>query len=112
MTTTLRDAIRAVLKQDKDGDMIVAQQPWSPMCVARVLSLGVNEVVVPKAIKAEGFAYFLEGDIARDLARSIPHGALRDDEITDMLIYYAQYDGFPDWANERIRTASNERPAG
>lgn len=102
----LRDSILAVLEKDQDGDMIVARQPWSPTCEAKVLLLSADEVVIPDAIKAEGFSYFLEGDISRDLARSIPPGALRDEEIVDMLIYYARYDGFPEWANERIRNAS------
>ncbi len=65
------EVARRVHELDAD-QTIYAKKPWTPDSEAE-LALEEAGRLVPAALAAEGYAYFLEVDIARDVIPSLSH---------------------------------------
>jgi len=87
-----------------NGDLcIVARRPWTVASDAMLLRLG-DEGRVPTHAKDAGYEYFIEVDILRDEVFGDWAPSLNASERSAVAIYYAEYDAYPEWLNERLRS--------
>ena len=92
---TLEDAINQLGELDEDT-IICARAPWSPASEAMVVNADAQNRV-PREVTDQGFLYFLETDVAREVLEVFqgrPGGAA---EKIACLIYYATNDAYPAW---------------
>ena len=93
----LEDAILGALNRDGD-EIIFARKPWSRTSEAIFDELN-EDCTVPSALLAEGYCYFLEGYLVREILDARAKRLLSETQMVDMIMYYGTHDGFPDWAN-------------
>jgi hypothetical protein len=67
----LMEVVRRVHELDAD-QTIYAKKPWTPDSEAKLALEGAGQLM-PVALAVEGYAYFLEVDIARDVIPSLSH---------------------------------------
>ncbi len=92
---TLREAVRT-LDQQNDDAIFCVRCPWTPNadCVVPL----PNEVLgVPTEIKQQGYIYFLEVSVAREVLEVLQGKGNSIEDQVSLLIYYAENDAFPDW---------------
>ena len=77
---------------------IFARKPWSAMSEA-VLVATDDEGRIDRAVPA-GFAYFLEVNVSREVLEVFGDRPASLGDRTRLLIYYAEFDSFPDWVYE------------
>ena len=93
---TLKDVVAQLETLDEDA-ILVARRPWSAGSEVRLVEPD-EEGGVPEDVVAEGFDYFLEVEVAREVLEPLVG---REDvpleKKLEGLIYYATHDAFPDW---------------
>ena len=90
---TLRQAIEKVAMWG-ETEVICARMPWSPDSEAIVVPM-TEDLGVPDHVVHSGFGYLLDLPVAREVVDSLPDG-LSFEEKLRILIYYAEYDAFPE----------------
>lgn len=96
----LREAIDR-LPSLGDEISICARRPWTAEADCVATALVEPHLSVPPEVKAAGFEYFIDVPTAKEVL-----GVLRDpppaaEEVVSLLIYYAEYDAYPDWVYSR-----------
>jgi hypothetical protein len=84
------------LRLTPKGRVICVRPPWTSKSNACVVQL-TNSFGIPSQVKNDGYTYFLETDIALEILGSLPRKYTSDATKAQLLIYYAENDGFPDW---------------
>ena len=97
----LRDAILSV-DTTSDDLCIVAKRPWSSDSDCELTGL-TDDYLVPEAVTARGYDYFLEVSVAKDEVLKHTRGLLTPDQRVAAVIYYAEFDAYPEWLNEICR---------
>jgi hypothetical protein len=55
---------------------------------------------VPVDVRTEGFEYFLEVHIAREVLEVLVERDVALDRRVSLLIHYAEHDAYPDWIHD------------
>jgi hypothetical protein len=90
-----------IRKLDEIDGTIFAREPWGADSEAELAMAddpeGIVSIETKRALEGRGLQYFLEVEIARDVVQQ--HVELRprtDAEKFALVLYYAQYDAYPD----------------
>ena len=83
-----------------DDDVIFAKKPWRMDCEARIDQLDA-ESRVPAHLTAQGFAYFLEAVVAKEVLEVFEQRAVSDEKKRTLVLFYAENDAYPDWVYDR-----------
>lgn len=84
--------------ESADGSLcIVAKRPWTGDSDAKLVGF-TDDFRIPEEVLSAGYEYFLEVSTARDDVLSGPV-ALSTAQRLAAVIYYAEYDAYPDWLN-------------
>ena len=89
--------IVSTLESADDSLCIVAMRPWTGESEAKLVSL-TEDFRIPEEALSAGYEYFLEVSTARDDVLSGPV-ALSGAQRLAAIIYYAEYDAYPEWLN-------------
>ena len=93
---TLSDAIGQIDSLGR-GEVICARQPWSPASDAVVVPL-TDQMRVPAPVLAQGYKYFLEVTVAREVLEALRGSDARDaKKRVELVLFYAENDAYPDW---------------
>ena len=76
---------------------IVAKRPWAGESEAKLVRL-TEDFRIPEEVLSAGYEYFLEVSIARDDVLSGPVALSKEQQLA-AVIYYAEYDAYPEWLN-------------
>jgi len=87
----------AQLSELDDELCIFVRQPWGREADAVLMRLS-DDFSVPAEIKDTGFSYFLEVSVALEILEQFLLRSPSLEQITDSVIYYAENDAFPEWA--------------
>lgn len=98
--TTLGEAIRRLASSLPEDAIICARQPWTPNSDCLVV-LPEEDFGVPTEVAQQGFAYFLEVHVAREVLGVFGEKEATLDEQIRLLIHYAQSDAYPEWVYRR-----------
>jgi hypothetical protein len=90
----LRALVADLAATPADG-IICARKPWSASSDA-VITKPTEQLGVPSTLRSDGYEYFLEVFVARDVLAALPEPRTVDDQVA-LLIYYAENDAYPDW---------------
>ena len=98
----LRELLASVDTLGED-QMICARRPWT-LASEAIPTHPTKEWGVPEDVKLAGFEYFLDVHTAREVL-----GVFEQEDAVDetqdrrirLLMFYAEYDAFPDWVYER-----------
>lgn len=97
--STLLQALDLIDQLDEDA-VIFARKPWDLSSPAVVTQLA-PDLTVPTSIQEEGLSYFLEASVAREVLSVLePHPSSLE-ERRALLLFYAEYDAYPDWVYSR-----------
>jgi hypothetical protein len=94
----LIDAIRRI--DEADGMTICARRPWradSEACLAAVAPMSK----IPEQISEDGYEYFLEVSILREVLEMPEAEKVSEEEKVNLAIYYAENDAYPAWIYEK-----------
>ncbi len=94
----LSQAIETVINAD-DSSVVFAEKPWQFDSNAIIDNLDEN-YRVPQHIHDAGFEYFLESELIHELAEIKTEKNFSLEKLIELIIYYAEYDAYPDWVNE------------
>ena len=97
---TLLQALDQLLGED-DLYTVFAKRPWNAESEAVIAELTENDGIPPQLTSA-GYEYFLEAFVARELIDERARELMTREQILLMLLYYGEYDGFPDWVNSLL----------
>jgi hypothetical protein len=78
---------------------ICARRPWVRASDAVLVSFP-SDLRIPAEVKANGFEYFLEVSTANEILEPFLKVGPTPSQVFDFVLYYAENDAFPDWANE------------
>lgn len=78
---------------------ICVRRPWNQDSEA-VLVPFPPDLRIPAAVQESGFEYFLEVSTANEILESFLKVSPTPSQVFDFVLYYAEYDAFPEWANE------------
>jgi hypothetical protein len=94
----LGETICALTNTDSDL-CIVAKRPWTPESDAQLIRLS-EDGRVPASTEALGYLYFLEVSIVLDEVLNDLGKALTDEQRIAAVIYYAEFDAYPEWLSQ------------
>jgi hypothetical protein len=77
---------------------ICARRPWAGDCEAVLVPFS-EDLRIPEEVKELGFEYFLEVSTANEVLEGFLKVRSTSEQIFDFVLYYAEYDAFPEWAN-------------
>lgn len=78
---------------------IFARRPWGRASEA-VLVPFPPDLRIPAEVKESGFEYFLEVSTANEILEPFLIAGPTSTQVFDFVLYYAENDAYPDWANE------------
>lgn len=78
---------------------ICVRRPWSHDSEA-VLVPFPPDLRIPTQVHESGFEYFLEVETAIEILERFLAVSPTPSQVFDFVLYYAENDAFPDWANE------------
>jgi hypothetical protein len=78
---------------------ICARGSWTRHCEIKLVPYS-DDLRIPDSVREEGFEYFLEVDTVREILEGFTPHSPSLHQIVDFVLYYAEHDAFPDWANE------------
>ena len=90
----LIDVIRRV--DEVEDKTVCLRRPWtaeSEACLASVAPMSK----IPEKILSEGYEYFIEGSVLREVIEIPEASEISDKEKADLIIYYAENDAYPSW---------------
>jgi hypothetical protein len=97
-TLRLIDVV-AQLPELGDALFICVRRPWGHDAET-VLVPYPEDLGIPAAVKDAGFNYFLEVATAREILSEFQARSPSLEQSTDFVIYYAENDAFPAWAEQ------------
>ena len=95
---TLAEAIAKIDEAD-DEAVIFARKPWSPTAESLIAPLD-QDLRVPAHVKQEGFEYFLEAPVAKEVCEVFVGRRPSFEEKVRLLLYYAENDAYPEWVHD------------
>jgi hypothetical protein len=96
---TLKEVLNQIDRLTED-DVIFAKRPWHMDCEAMVAQLTEN-FGTPASVTESGFKYFLDVPVAREVLEVFGSKTPSEQERRELLLHYAEYDGYPTWVYER-----------
>jgi hypothetical protein len=105
---TLGELLPKVFTLDED-DVVFAKRPFRRDSEA-ILVRFTADSAVPPDILAAGYEYFLEVSVMLEIFDPTTCHKLTDDELVEILLYYAEFDAYPEELAERY--ASEKWNAG
>jgi len=96
---TLKEAVRQLDSLNEDLFLCV-RRPWTPSAEC-VLVEPDDRLMVPAHVRIAGFDYFLEVHVAREVLEVLDEETTSPDREVQLLLYYAEFDAYPDWAYQR-----------
>ena len=78
---------------------ICVRRPWNRDSDA-VLVPFPPDLRIPTEVQERGFEYFLEVSTANEILEPLLAVSPTLSQVFDFVLYYAENDAFPDWANE------------
>lgn len=94
----LSQAIETIIDAD-DSSVVFAEKPWQFDSNAIIDNLDGN-YRVPQHIRDAGLEYFLESELIHELAEIKSEKNFSLEKLIELIIYYAEFDAYPDWLNE------------
>jgi hypothetical protein len=94
----LFDTIQDLDNLDAYG-VICARLPWHPDAECSVVRAN-EDLGIPAETKSAGLQYFLEVNVAREVLEVFDQRTPTPEEKFQLLVYYAENDGFPEWVYE------------
>jgi hypothetical protein len=94
----LQEALDRVEQLD-DMQVVFAKRPWSLEAETLIGRLD-SESRVPKALADQGFDYFLDVAMARQVLEVFERRKPTEEERRALLLYYAENDAYPSWVYE------------
>lgn len=95
VSTTLGEIVDSLEALD-ENNCIFARKPWSTGTLATVAPLS-EDFRVPAEIMDEGFEYFLEIHVAKEVVEVFGDRQPTLQERRNLILYYAENDAYPDW---------------
>jgi len=100
---TLRDVVKW-LEGAEDSEIsmktICVRAPWTADAEARVVELDEESRIPPDAL-SDGLRYFLETAVAREVLDGLRNRrTTTTEDACNLLLYYAENDAYPEWANK------------
>jgi hypothetical protein len=89
-----------LLSELSAGLVVFAERPWTPGSNMILRQLG-PDYGIPEDVKSSPFRYFLELSVIEEFIDNLRAIGLTQSEQLDAIIYYAEYDAFPDWVCRR-----------
>jgi hypothetical protein len=106
---TLQEVLNDIENLGED-DVIFARKPWVLDTEAEIGHLNVD-YGIPATMTSRGLAYFLEVFVAREeVLDGLQEYPLSNAERFAAVVYYAEFDAYPEWLSERIRAFQNVNP--
>jgi hypothetical protein len=100
---TLRDVVNWLeTAEESEVSMktICLRTPWTADAEARVVELDEESRLPPDAL-SDGLKYFLETEVALEVLDGMRNRrAISTEDACHLLLYYAENDAYPEWANE------------
>ena len=96
------EALREVVARlDRLGreQMLCCRQPWAEDARCVVVA-PTADLTVPEAIRAAGYAYFLDVPTALEVLAVFSDREPTLDERVRLLLFYAEHDAYPEWVYE------------
>jgi hypothetical protein len=79
-----------------EEQVVFARRPWRLDSEALIGRLDQN-LRVPKPIADQGFAYFIDAPVAKEVLGVFGSRQASPQERRDLLLYYAEHDAYPSW---------------
>jgi hypothetical protein len=79
-----------------DAHRIFVHRPWTLESLATVGPL-TDDSRVPQVMVNEGFHYFLEISLAKELLSDFADRLTNLRKRRDLIFHYSEYDAYPDW---------------
>ena len=98
MSVNLEEVI-AKLQELPEATFICARKPWNHGCEAVVVPFP-EDLRIPETITNAGYEYFLEVSTANEILEGFLERKPTLRQTTDFIIYYAEHDAFPQWADQ------------
>jgi hypothetical protein len=100
---TLRDVVQW-LERAEESELsmktICLRPPWIADSEARVVEVGEDGRIPPDTL-SDGLKYFLETDVALEVLDGLRiRRAISTEDACHLLLYYAENDAYPEWANK------------
>jgi hypothetical protein len=100
---TLRDVVRwleGAEESEVSMKTIYLHLPWTADAEARVVELDEESRIPPDAL-SDGLRYFLETEVALEVLNGLRNRRITTTEdACNLLLYYAENDAYPEWANK------------
>ena len=100
---TLRDVVRWLEIADESElsmKTICLRPPWIAESEARVVEVDEDGRVPPDTL-SDGLKYFLESNVAQEVLDGLRNRrAISTEDACRLLLYYAENDAYPEWANK------------
>jgi hypothetical protein len=93
----LGDVIKEITTLNEDL-FICMKKPWGKDAEV-ILVMPTEELAVPQNIKDEGYYYFIEIGLAKDILTSLADKHLVLDSQVDLILYYGEFDAYPEWTD-------------
>jgi hypothetical protein len=92
--------IEAISKLDQlpDETFICVRQPWGRHADTLLVPYS-EDLDIPPEVLSQGFVYFLEVHVAREILDGFLEREPSLEQITDLILFYAENDAFPEWAD-------------
>ena len=100
---TLRDVVQwleRVEESELSMKTICLRPPWTADSEARVVEVDEGGRIPPVTL-SDGLKYFLETDVAVEVLDWLRNRrAISTEDACHLLLYYAENDAYPEWANK------------
>ena len=97
-TVTLSEVLARV-EEFSEEETIFSRRPWRFNEYAILVRMD-EEGRIPSLTTAEGWDYFLEVTVAKEVLEVFEGAPPSPEERRNLLLFYAENDGFPDWVYE------------
>ena len=84
----------------EDSGMLCVRRPWTAQAECVVVAPDTR-LGVPRDISAQGFEYFLEVEVAREVLSILGGRSVSPGDKVQLLLHYAEHDAYPSWAYSR-----------
>ena len=88
----------STLSELPEDTFICVKRPWGREAEVFLVPFP-DDLRIPEDVKSQGYEYFLEVSTAREILEGFLERQPTLEQITDFVIYYAENDAYPEWAN-------------
>jgi len=91
--------IASKLDEISTDTFICAKRPWNKKSETLLVPF-TDDFCIPQDVKDKGFEYFLEIDTVNEILEGFIDRLSTTEKVCDFIIYYAENDAFPEWAED------------